>query len=178
MAMDGKARSAKAAKKRLNTKEVELRHTVRCGIKQMLSDLMCWNEISEMGEALQLLILNAVPESALLYRNADIPLMPTEMIRHHARRGIQDQLDDLAGRMFGASHKHVIELLILCAHDAGPEGSANYLRIPRHEIVISENVARKFHNESMRELMKDPGDEPIPAPVSLASRVEPLLSTV
>lgn len=161
MAKSGQERSAKAALKRQAMKEVELRHTVRCGIVQMLSDLMCWNEISEMGEALQLLILNAVPESALLYRNADIPLMPAEMIRHHARQGIQDRLDDLAGRMFGASHKHVIELLILCAHDAGLEGSANYMRIPRHEIVISENVARMFWEESLAELKRYSGDENI-----------------
>jgi hypothetical protein len=154
MATDGKARSAKAAKKRLTTKEVELRHTVRCGIKQMLGDLMRWNEISEMGEALQLLILNAVPESALLYRDTNIPLLPTEMIRHHARQGIQDRLDDLAGQMFGASHKHVIELLILCAHDAGPEGSDNYLRIPRHEITISENVSRKLEFAYKREELR------------------------
>lgn len=159
MAADGKARSAKAALKRQAMKEVELRHTVRCGIKQMLSDLMCWNEISEIGEALQLLILNAVPESALLYRNADIPLMPTEMIRHHARQGIQNRLDDLARQMFGASHKHVIELTILCAHDAGPKSSAKYLRIPRHEIVISENVTRMFRGQSLGEIKKNPGDE-------------------
>lgn len=159
MAADGKARSAKAALKRQAMKEVELRHTVRCGIKQMLKDLMCWNDISEMGEALQLLILNAVPESALLYRNADMPLMPAEMIRHHARQGIQDRLYDLSGQMFGASHKHVIELLILCAHDAGPEGSTKYLRIPRHEIIFSENVSRMFRNQSLAELKRDPGDE-------------------
>ncbi|MDI2589828.1 hypothetical protein POF45_00065 [Pseudomonas sp. 681] len=154
MAMDGKARSAKAALKRQAMKEVELRHTVRYGIKQMLGDLMHWNKISEMGEALQLLILNAVPESALLYRNADIPLMPAEMIRHHARQGIQDRLDDLAGQMFGASHKHVIELLILCAHDAGPEGSAKHLRIPRHEITINENVSRKLDQARIREELR------------------------
>ncbi|MEB0226298.1 hypothetical protein [Pseudomonas sp. 10S4] len=159
MAADGKARSAKAALKRQAMREVELRHTVRCGIKQMLSDLMCWNDISEMGEALQLLILNAVPESALLYRNTDIPLMPAEMIRHHARQGIQDRLDDLAGRMFGASHKHVIELLILCAHDAGPEGSVGYLQIPRHEITINENVSRKLKLACDRESLRICSDE-------------------
>ncbi|RON43503.1 hypothetical protein BK666_20745 [Pseudomonas frederiksbergensis] len=158
MAMDGKTRSAKAAKKRLNTKEVELRHTVRCGIKQMLCNLMYWHEINEMGEALQLLILNAVPESALLYRNAHIPLMPAEMIRHHVRQGIQDRLEDLAAQMFGASHKHVIELLILCAHAAGPEGSANYLRIPRHEITITENVSRKLELAFRREALRQDVD--------------------
>jgi len=35
----------------------------------------------------------------------------------------------------------------------------SFLRYPRHEIVISENVARAFHSESLRELRNDPGDE-------------------
>jgi len=36
---------------------------------------------------------------------------------------------------------------------------AAFLSYPRHKIVISENVARDFHNESLRELKRDPGDE-------------------
>lgn len=163
MAKSGQERSAKAAQKRLAMNEVELRHSVRCGIKQMLEDLMRWNEISEMGEALQLLILNADPQAALLYQDSDIPLLPTEMIRHHARQGIQDRLDDLASQMFGASHKHVIELLIMCAHGARPSGSAEFLRVPRHEITISENVAQIFYEQSLKELRRDPGEEIIAA---------------
>jgi len=34
-----------------------------------------------------------------------------------------------------------------------------FLRYPRHEIVISENVARMFRNGSLSELKRDPGDE-------------------
>ena len=159
MAMTDQQRSAKAAQKRLAMNEVELRHTVRCGIKQMLDDLMRWNDISEMGEALQLLILNADPQAALRYQDSDVPLLPTEMIRHHARQGIQGRLDDLAGQMFGASHKHVIELLIMCAHGASPSGSAKFLQVPRHEITISENVSRKlelaYEREQLRSLSYD-----------------------
>lgn len=29
----------------------------------------------------------------------------------------------------------------------------------RHEIVISENVAQEFRNQSLAELKRDPGDE-------------------
>lgn len=35
-----------------------------------------------------------------------------------------------------------------------------FLRYPRHEIVISENVARRFQEESLREIRRDSGDEP------------------
>ena len=41
----------------------------------------------------------------------------------------------------------------------GDEELKAFLSYPRHEILISENVARNFHNESLRMLSKDPGDE-------------------
>lgn len=159
MAKNGQERSAKAAQKRVAVGEVELRHSVRSGIKQMLVELMEWNEISDMGEALQLLILNANSENALPYRNIDTPLLPTEMIRHHARQGIQHRLDGLSGQMFGASHKQVIELLIMCAHGAGPCGSAHYVRVPRHEIRISQNVSRKLELAYRREELRIGSDD-------------------
>ncbi|MDI2589985.1 hypothetical protein POF45_00875 [Pseudomonas sp. 681] len=144
MAKSGQERSAKTALKRQEKKEVELRHKVRHGITEMLADLMRWNEIEEAGEALQLLILNADPVAALSQAAADLPLSPSGLIRHHVRPGILDRLDDVAQSLRGASQKHAIELLILCAHTAGPEGSARHLRIPRHEITISENVSRQL----------------------------------
>ncbi|MFJ2362513.1 hypothetical protein ACIPIN_02135 [Pseudomonas sp. NPDC087697] len=159
MAMDGRTRSAKAALKRLAKQEVELRHKVRDGITQMLADLMRWNKIEEAGEALQLLILNADPVAALSQAAVELPSSSPGLIRHHVRPGVLDLLNELAESLHGASQKHVIELLVLCAHAAGPTGSAKYLRIPRHEIVFSENVSRTFLNESLRELRKDPGDE-------------------
>ena len=41
----------------------------------------------------------------------------------------------------------------------GDEELKAFLSYPRHEILISENVASNFHNESLRMLSKDPGDE-------------------
>ena len=159
MAMTDQQRSAKAAQKRLAMNEVELRHSVRSGIKQMLDDLMRWNDIDETSEALQFLILNADPVKALAYAGTDISLQPSGLIRHYVRPGILDRLNEVAVSLHGASQKHAIELLILCAHAAGPIGSAEYLRIPRHEIRFSKNVAQAFEIESMRALRKDPGDE-------------------
>jgi hypothetical protein len=158
--MDGKTRSAKAALKRLALKEVELRHKVRDGITQMLAELMRWNEIEEAGEALQLLILNADPVAALSQVGADPPSSPPGLIRHHVRPGVLDRLNEVAEILHGASQKHVIELLILCAHAAGPKDSGKYLHIPRHEITIGENLSRKFVSESLRQLKKDPSDMP------------------
>jgi hypothetical protein len=59
MAKSGKERSAKAAKKRFEFDEKELRHRCRLGTRQKLDELMAWNGIEEMSEAVQNLILNA-----------------------------------------------------------------------------------------------------------------------
>jgi len=59
MAKSGQERSAKAAEKRIEFDEKELRHRVRLGTRQKLEELMAWNDIKEMSEAVQNLILNA-----------------------------------------------------------------------------------------------------------------------
>lgn len=59
MAKSGQERSAKAAEKRMLYDEKELRHRVRLGTRQKLDELMAWNGIEEMSEAVQNLILNA-----------------------------------------------------------------------------------------------------------------------
>lgn len=47
MAKSTQERSAKAAKKREQYDEKELRHRVRLGTRNMLEDLMTWTEDSE-----------------------------------------------------------------------------------------------------------------------------------
>jgi hypothetical protein len=59
MAVDQKERSAKSAKKREEFDEKELRHRLRLGTRQKLEELMQWNDIEEISEAMQNLILNA-----------------------------------------------------------------------------------------------------------------------
>jgi hypothetical protein len=59
MAKTGQERSAKAALKRIEFDEKELRHRLRLGTRQKLEELMAWNDIDEISEAIQNLILNA-----------------------------------------------------------------------------------------------------------------------
>lgn len=86
MAMTTQQRSAKAAERRRQLGEEELRHRVRPGIKAKLADLMAWHGIEEISEAVQLMTLNL--------------------------------------------------------HAMGPQGSASAFAVPRHEITISDSVAR------------------------------------
>lgn len=59
MAKTGKERSAKTAEKRIEYDEKELRHRLRLGTRQKLEEVMAWNGIEEISEAVQNLILNA-----------------------------------------------------------------------------------------------------------------------
>lgn len=103
MAKNGQERSVKAAEKRTQYDEKELRHRLRLGTRQKLEELMAWNGIEEINEAVQNLILNA--------------------------------------------------------HALGSTMSFQAMESPRHNVQISETVARMFRNESLAELKRDPGDE-------------------
>ncbi|WP_165676934.1 hypothetical protein [Metapseudomonas otitidis] len=98
MAMTSQQRSAKAAERRRQLGEEELRHRVRPGIKAKLADLMAWHGIEEISEAVQLMTLNL--------------------------------------------------------HAMGPDGSAPAFAVPRHEITISENVARMINAAGVAEAAK------------------------
>ncbi|WP_236213971.1 hypothetical protein [Metapseudomonas otitidis] len=95
MAMTSQQRSAKAAERRRQRGEEELRDRVRPGIKAKLADLMAWHGIEEISEAVQLMTLNL--------------------------------------------------------HALGPEGSVHAFAVPRHEITISENVARRLRQQGETE---------------------------
>ncbi|WJN60901.1 hypothetical protein [Pseudomonas sp. SO81] len=54
-----KERDDKAAAKRIEMDEKELRHRCRRGTRDKLEELMAWHGITEQAEAIQLLIWNA-----------------------------------------------------------------------------------------------------------------------
>ena len=50
-------------------------------------------------------------------------------------------------------------LMIHHLHAMGAAKCQPLLNPPRHEIEISQNVAREFRNKSLLAIQKDPGDE-------------------
>ena len=88
-------------------------------------------------------------------------------LRHKVRPGIQQAIERICARGQTPIISEVLQIAIMKMDLMRDDELADFLSYPRHEIVISENVARKFYSESMRELMRDPGDEPIPARGSL-----------
>ncbi|SFB40417.1 hypothetical protein [Pseudomonas sp. NFPP24] len=160
-AVPQKERSAKHAEKRQELGEQELRHTVSYGNRQMLDELMCWHEIEEVSEAVQLLVLNG--------RAEDLPPAPprikgaSDIIRHYFRQGMRDRLEALTTELGETKERKTIWRLIAHAHSLGGEASARMLEIKRHGIDIPQNVARKLRQagfaESLQMNAEDDGDE-------------------
>lgn len=65
-------------------------------------------------------------------------------LRHRVRRGTRSMLENLM-RWHGIEEQaEAIQLLIMHAHDLGPEGSGPLLAIPRHDFTPSDFVARQL----------------------------------
>lgn len=79
-------------------------------------------------------------------------------LRHRCRLGTRQKLEELMAWNEDTEQASVIEGCLRYVHSLGPEGVREALRT-RHIIVINENVAREFRNQSLAELKRDPGDE-------------------
>lgn len=157
MAAEQKERTAKVAEKRQELGEQELRHTVPYGTRQMLDELMCWHEIEEVSEAVQLLVINAKaedlpPASPKIKGSSDI-------IRHYFRQGMRDRLAALTADLGEKKDRATVWRLIAHAHSLGAEKSAPLFAIQRHVIEISENVARKLRQAGFAESLLMNADE-------------------
>lgn len=96
MAKSGKERSAKAALKRIEYDEKELRHRLRLGTRQMLDELMAWNDIEEISEAIQNLILNAhALGPTLSYQAMESPRHKVQISENVARMFRDESLAEL-----------------------------------------------------------------------------------
>lgn len=65
-------------------------------------------------------------------------------LRHRVRPGIRNMLADLMQWHGIEEQAEAIQLLIMNAHAAGPDGSAPMLETPRHVFTVSRIVARKL----------------------------------
>ena len=160
MAATQDERTAKLAEKRQELDEQELRHTVQFGTRQKLDELMCWHEIKEVSETVQLLVLNG--------RAEDLPPAeprvkgPSEIIRHYFRQGMRDRLTVLSSELGETKSRKAIERLILYAHSLGAKKSAPLFKIKRHGYEITESVAHKLRQVGFAESLQmnaEDGDE-------------------
>lgn len=83
-----------------------------------------------------------------------------ENLRLPAPPGTKAQLMELMQWHGLTAMAEAMSLLILNAHMLGAEASAPLLAVPRHEITVSENVARSLQQAGRREAARlDAADE-------------------
>jgi uncharacterized ferredoxin-like protein len=152
MAVTQEERTATLAEKRQELGEQALRHTTPCGTRQMLDELMLWHEIKEVGEAVQLLVRNTKAED--LPPAAPKVKGPSDIIRHYFRQGMRDRLAALTAELGKTKDRAIIWRLIAHAHSLGAEKSVYLFAIPRHDLTVSENVARKLRQAGFAESLQ------------------------
>lgn len=74
-----------------------------------------------------------------------------EELRHYVRPGTRAMLADLMAWHDVKEISEAVQYLIMNAHALGPEGSAPAMATPRHEITISENVARSLREAGQKQ---------------------------
>lgn len=82
-----------------------------------------------------------------------------EELRLRVRPGTRQALADLMEWSGITEQGEAMTLMIHHLHALGSAKCQPLLNPPRHEIAISENVAREFHMKSMQIIQQDPGDE-------------------
>ena len=77
-----------------------------------------------------------------------------EELRLHTLEGTRIALSELMEWNGIDEQGEAVTLMIHHLHGLGPAGSAQFLKPPRHEITISENVARKLELAYRREALR------------------------
>lgn len=148
--MTQQERSARSAEKRKALKEVELRLTVVAGTRALLSELMEWSGIEEQAEAITLAIHHLHGKGrhgALQTLEYQVSIGETdrpEEIRMRARPGTMQAMAELMEWAGISDRGEFVEALINRLHALGGVESIPLLSPPRHEIQLTEDVARKI----------------------------------
>ena len=82
-----------------------------------------------------------------------------EELRLRVRPGTRQALADLMEWSGITEQGEAMTLMIHHLHAMGSAKCQPLLNPPRHEIAISKNVAREFHQKSMLIIQQDPGDQ-------------------
>jgi hypothetical protein len=80
-------------------------------------------------------------------------------LRHKVRPGIEQAMERICARGKTPIISEVLQIAIMKMDLMADDELVAFLSYPRHEIVISENVARMFHSQSMYEIQRNSGDE-------------------
>ncbi|WP_122578186.1 hypothetical protein [Pseudomonas viridiflava] len=82
-----------------------------------------------------------------------------EELRHRVRPGIKQAIQRIRDRADRIAVSELLQIATMKMDLMSDEELAAFLVYPRHEIMISENVAADFHAKSLMMIQKEPGDE-------------------
>lgn len=164
-----KERSERSAQKRKERGEVGYHLSVTKGVKALLANLMEIGGITEQGEALTLSVhhlhgLGQQRAARLMGRQILIgeDTGKRETIRFRARPGTQMVIADLMRWCDYERPGDLFEAVILRMVEIGKEEALPLLTPPRHEITVSEKVARKIGRLGREEAAKkDAADDAV-----------------
>ena len=88
-------------------------------------------------------------------------LVAEKELRHKVRPGIEQAMGRIRARSKVTTISEVLQIAVMKMDLMADDELKAFLSYPRHKILISENVAREFHNQSLAELRRDPGDESV-----------------
>ncbi len=71
--------------------------------------------------------------------------------------GTRSALSDLMAWHGFDDQREAISTMIHRLHEAGPVGSAEFLRVSQHEVVVSEKVLRRLHAEARSNEQQEEG---------------------
>ncbi len=83
-------------------------------------------------------------------------------LRLRVRPGTNQALAELMEWAGIEEQGEAMTLMIHHLHALGPAGALRFLEVPRHEIVLSRNVALAFERKSLLMIQQDSGDEVLP----------------
>lgn len=80
-------------------------------------------------------------------------------LRHKVRPGIQEALVRVKERSRMSITSELLQVAIMKMDLMTDEELASFTRYPRHEIMLSEKVARRFNDDSIKSILGNPDQE-------------------
>lgn len=172
MAMNTAERSARAAKKRKDGDEEELRMWTKPATRTVLEELMEWAKIDEQAEALTWMIhhIQALGRDGVIrflcsrpvldYHENVAPITGGEMIRFRIRQGTRNALALLVEWSGAKDECAAMRLAIQALHECGPVQCMPFLTAPpREKYVMPDRYARLLDAEFKRKTLRICHDE-------------------
>ncbi|UXZ98862.1 hypothetical protein K3169_13825 [Pseudomonas phytophila] len=80
-------------------------------------------------------------------------------LRHRVRPGIEEALKRLRARADDIETSELLQVAILKMDLMGDEDLSQFLKYPRHEIIVSESVAREIYDHGVRCISNNPDQD-------------------